>query len=43
MALEDMRGGSVRHNVDNAKVIHRALKEAGSILFQLCQIRFSEK
>jgi len=28
-ALENMRGGSVRRNVNNAKIIHAALKEAG--------------
>ena len=29
MALEDLRGGGVRHNVKNAEILHRALKDAG--------------
>jgi len=27
--LEDLRGGRVRHNVKNAEILHRALKDAG--------------
>ncbi len=29
MGSENLRGAGVRHNVDHAMVIHRALKEAG--------------
>jgi hypothetical protein len=29
MSLEKLRGGGVRHNVKNAEILHRALKDAG--------------
>ncbi len=29
MVLEKLRGGSVRHNVKNAEILHHALKQAG--------------
>lgn len=29
MTLENLRGGGVRHNVTNAEVLHRALKDTG--------------